>query len=74
MVAWWYYKVKQAGDTEQHQITWYITRLPDGRWAAWDDAEISLNRVKYFDTRQEAVEFHRKGFEAAGLEEEAWQL
>lgn len=55
-------------------IHWYITRLPDGRWAAWDDAEISLNRVKYFDTRQEAVEFHRKGFEAAGLSEEAWQL
>lgn len=59
---------------EEGDIHWYITRLPDGRWAAWDDAEISLNRVKYFDTRQEAVAFHRTGFEAAELPEEAWVL
>mgnify|MGYP001206596670 CR=1 FL=1 len=55
-------------------IHWYITRLPDGRYAAWDDAELSLDRVEYFDTREEAIEFHRQGFEAAGLSEEAWQL
>lgn len=55
-------------------ITWYITRLPDGRWAAWDDAELSLDRVAYFATREEAVNFHRAGFDAAELPEEAWQL
>lgn len=55
-------------------ISWYITRLPDGRWAAWDDSELSPDRVSYFDTREEAVKFHRKGFDAAGLSEEAWQL
>ena len=55
-------------------ISWYITRLPDGRYAAWDDAELSLDRVEYFDTREEAVEFHRQGFEAAALGDEAWRL
>ena len=59
---------------EEGDITWYITRLPDGRWAAWDDAEISLDRVAYFATREEAVKFHRAGFDAAELPEEAWQL
>jgi len=55
-------------------IHWYITRLPDGRWAAWDDSELSPDRVSYFDTREEAVKFHRKGFEAAALGDEAWRL
>lgn len=55
-------------------IHWYITRLPDGRYAAWDDAELSLDRVAYFATREEAVNFHRAGFDAAELPEEAWQL
>lgn len=40
-------------------IDWYVTKLPDGRWAAWDDAELSLDRVEYFDTREEAAEFHQ---------------
>src|SRR5690606_34580820 len=26
------------GDTD-----WYVTALPDGRWAAWDDSELSLD-------------------------------
>lgn len=43
-------------------IDWYITQLPDGRWAAWDDAELSLNRVEFFDTREEAAEFHRDAY------------
>lgn len=40
-------------------IDWFITLLPDGRWAVWDDAELSLDRVEYFDTREEAIEFHQ---------------
>lgn len=59
---------------DEGDITWYITRLPDGRWAAWDDAELSLDRVSYFATREEAVTFHRAGFEAAELPEDAWLL
>lgn len=54
-------------------IHWYITRLPDGRWAAWDDSELSPDRVSYFDTREEAVKFHRKGFCYSDLPEEAWK-
>ena len=59
---------------EDHDIRFYVTRLPDGRYAAWDDSELSPDRVSYFETREEAVKFHRKGFDAAGLSEEAWQL
>lgn len=40
-------------------VDWFVTRLPDGRWAAWEDAELSLDRVEYFDTREEAIEFHQ---------------
>jgi len=43
-------------------IDWYVTALPDGRWAAWDDAELSLDRVEFFDTREEAAEFHRDAY------------
>jgi len=43
-------------------IDWFITALPDGRWAAWDDAELSLDRVAYFDTREEAEAFHRDAY------------
>ncbi len=39
-------------------IDWFITQLPDGRWAAWDDAELEWDRVEYFDTREEAEAFH----------------
>lgn len=43
-------------------VDWYVTQLPDGRWAAWDDAELSLSRVEYFATREEAIEFHRDAY------------
>ncbi len=39
-------------------IDWFITALPDGRWAAWDDAELELDRVEFFTTREEAEAFH----------------
>ena len=55
-------------------IDWWISRLPDGRWAAWDDAELAADRVHYADTREEAIEFHRAGFEAAELPPECWLL
>ena len=39
-------------------IYWFVTRLPDGRWAAWDDAEIALDRCEIFPTCEEAVRHH----------------
>lgn len=58
----------QASETvaEVGDISWYITRLPDGRWAAWDDAEIAVDRVEFFAMREEAVAYQRAGLEAAG--------
>jgi len=41
----------------ERDIDWFITRLPDGRWAAWDDT-LSLDRVAYFATREAAVQHH----------------
>ena len=38
------YEASQSQLTEGG-IDWYLTRLPDGRYAAWDDAEIALDRV-----------------------------
>src|SRR5690606_30992894 len=32
-------------------VGWYVTALPDGRWAAWDESELSLDRVAYFESR-----------------------
>lgn len=37
--------------------TWFLTQLPDGRWAIWDDAELAEDRVSFFATREEAEEF-----------------
>jgi 4-hydroxyphenylpyruvate dioxygenase-like putative hemolysin len=50
---------------EEGDVTWYVTELPNGRWAAWDDAEISLRRVAYFATRDEAVAYQKAGMEIA---------
>lgn len=47
-------------------ISWYVTRLPDGRWAAWDDAEIALDRVAYHSSRAEALRYQWEGWQDAG--------
>lgn len=49
---------------EEGDVTWYVTELPNGKWAAWDDAEVSVDRVALHDTYDEAVEYHRVGWEA----------
>lgn len=38
-------------------ISWFLTELPDGRWAAWDDAEIDIDRVETFYHRFEAEDY-----------------
>jgi len=49
-------------------IHWYVTPLPGGRWAAWDDAErLSLDRVEFFLTREAAVQYHLDAARSAGI-------
>jgi hypothetical protein len=48
----------------QGDVDWWVTRLPDGRWAAWDDAELAPDRVEFCDTYEEAVRHHRAGIAA----------
>lgn len=46
-------------------IDWYIVALPDGTWAATDDAEIHPDRVQIFPTREEALRFQWDGWVTA---------
>src|SRR5690606_40387467 len=55
---------------QQGDVDWYVTALPDGRWAAWDDSEIALDRVAYFATREAAVQYHLDAARSAGIVEE----
>ena len=45
-------------------VYWYVTQLPDGRWVAWDDAELAVDRVAYFATREAAVQYHLDAYMA----------
>src|SRR5690606_206456 len=61
-----YEQLVQASEVvvTEGDVDWYVTPLADGRWAAWDDAEIAPDRVAYFGTQDEAVEYHRTAYEA----------
>jgi len=61
-----YEQLVQASEVvvTEGDVDWYVTPLADGRWAAWDDAEIALDRVAYFGTREEAIRYHRDAYEA----------
>jgi len=52
---------------QQGDVDWYVTALPDGRWVAWDDAELSPDRVAYFATREAAVQYHLDAARSAGI-------
>src|SRR5690606_11551284 len=43
-------------------IDWYVTALAAGRWAAWDDAELSRDRAASFETREEAEWFRVRAY------------
>lgn len=43
-------------------ITWYVTRLPNGLWAAWDDSELSPDRVAYLPNRDAAITYHLEAY------------
>lgn len=42
-------------------VSWLVTALPDGRFAAWDDAELAADRVEYFPTHNEAAQHQIDG-------------
>lgn len=50
---------------EEGDVTWWITGLPDGRWAAWDDSEIDLARVQVFNSESEAADELQAGWLAS---------
>jgi hypothetical protein len=39
---------------EEGPVTWYITMCADGRYATWDDAELALDRVFFYESYEEA--------------------
>ena len=41
---------------------WYVTKLPNGQWAAWDEWELAPDRVAFFNSRGQAIAFHLGGF------------
>ena len=43
---------------KESNADWYVTQLPDGRWASWKDADLSIDMVMHFNTRGEAIAFH----------------
>lgn len=42
--------------------TWYVTKLPNGGWAAWDDSELAADRVSFFGSRQDAINYHLEAY------------
>jgi len=42
----------------QGDVDLWVTCLPGDRWAAWDDAELSLDRVAFFASRRDALAYH----------------
>src|SRR5690606_13492041 len=67
-----YEALRQASESvvTEGDVDWYVTQLPDGLWAAWDDSDLSLGRVAYFGTREEAVQYNLDAARSAGIVEE----
>lgn len=38
-------------------VAWCISKLPHGKFLAWDDAEIADDRVEVFYTKEEAEKY-----------------
>lgn len=54
---------------------WFISRLPDGRWAAFEDEGLlEFDLVDYFASREEAVRFVRLEFDLAAIPESSWLI
>lgn len=50
---------------DEYGLTSYITCLPDGRWAVWDEDDMAANRVSYYNTREEAEDSINTAYEDA---------
>ena len=46
-------------------VTAFVTRLPDGRWAAWNDFDGEAGAVEICDDREEAIAEQELGVEAS---------
>jgi len=59
-----YEKLIQSSEPiiREGEINWYVTKLPSGQWAAWDEWELAEDRVMRFSTRGEAIAFHLGAF------------
>lgn len=55
---------------EGPDIKWWITQVCNGVWIAWDDAEIAPDRIRYFDSREEAIKFQKECWEETRKEED----
>ena len=67
---------KDWGELHEHTETlyregflcsWYISLTKDGRWGAWDNAEIAKDRIEWYDTRQEAVKYMEECWEESEM-------
>lgn len=51
---------------------WHVTKLPNKKWAVWNDEGQPPYSIKVFATWYEAIGQLRKLFEEKGLPEEYW--
>lgn len=42
---------------EENDVAWCVTKMPHGKFLAWDDAEIADDRVEVFFTKEEAENY-----------------
>jgi len=56
-----YEALLEASETiyQEGDISWFVTRLPGDKFAAWDEAELAFDRVEHFNTRGEAENYQR---------------
>ncbi|MCM3599059.1 hypothetical protein M4D55_25315 [Metabacillus idriensis] len=52
---------------------WFITELPNKKWAAWNDEGQPPFEYVEFATWEEAIKYVREVFEESGITEENWE-
>lgn len=56
---------------QENDIAWCVTKLPQGKYLAWDDAEIADDRVEIFFSKEEAENYldllRRKSYKPENL-------
>jgi hypothetical protein len=54
-----YEEMLESSTTVHHEnnVGWYVTKLPHGKFLAWDNAEIADDRVEVFFTKEEAKDY-----------------